>query len=269
VRPASRFAVLSLCLLCSVVPATRAQSAVFAGAVVRDTLSHGLSGALVSIPALKRSDTSDAAGEFKFSGLPSGRFAVLIRRLGFKPMVDTVLLIGGASVEREYVMDAAVAELDSVRVNAKRVMGPGVKMIEFEERRKKKAGGIFIVDSVLRVNESRRLTDVLTSFIPGIKLYHPFPGLRPTMEYVTSGRGTCVGPVFQCVNPNCPVTLFLDGVQYYTATDPGESMPDMAGFEISHYAGIEYYPGGASVPVQFNMTGSGCGILLLWTRERG
>jgi hypothetical protein len=261
---------IALSLMCLSVAAARAgcQSAVLSGAVVRDTLSHGISGALIAIPALKRSDTSDAAGEFKLSGLPSGRFAVLIRRIGFKPMVDTVVLITGSAVEREYVMDAAVAELDSVRVNARRTTAPGIKLIQFEERRKKGSGGFFVTDSVLRVNETRRLTDVLTSLIPGIKLYHPFPGTRPTMEYVTSGRGTCVGPVFQCVSPNCPVTLFLDGVKYFSATDPGDAMPDLSGFEISNYAAVEYYPGGASIPLQFNMTGSGCGVLLLWTRER-
>jgi hypothetical protein len=31
---------------------------------------------------------------------------------------------------------------------------------------------------------------------------------------------------------------------------------------------IEFYAGGASLPVQFNRTSSGCGALLLWTRDR-
>lgn len=267
-RTGSKFALVSLCLAGLAPHGAGGQSAVFAGAVVRDTLSHGLSGALVSIPMLKRSDTSDASGEFKMAGLPSGRFAVLIRRIGFRPMVDTVLLISGASVEREYVMDASAVELDSVKVSGKLSERLPVRMMEFEARRKSGKGGMFIADSVLRLNESRKMVDVLTSFVPGIKLYHPFPGTRPTMEYVSSGRGTCVGPVFKCVSPDCPVTLYLDGVKYFTATDPGDAMPDLAGFEISNYAGVEYYPGGASIPLQYNMTGSGCGVLLLWTRQK-
>jgi hypothetical protein len=246
-----------------------AQSAVFAGAVVRDTLSHGISGAMISIPALRRTDTSDAAGEFKFSGLPSGRFAILIRRIGFRPMVDTVVLANGTDVEREYVMDVNVTQLDSMQVTSKAVTKGTPKMVQFEERRKSNRGGFFIVDSILRINESRKLADVLGSLIPGVKLYHPFPGTRPTMEYVSSGRGTCVGPVFKCVSPDCPVTLYLDGVKYFTANDPPDTMPDLAGFQVGNYGAVEYYPGGSSIPLQYNATGSGCGVLLLWTRERG
>ena len=40
-----------------------------------------------------------------------------------------------------------------------------------------------------------------------------------------------------------------------------------AGPEIL-YAGVEYYPGGASTPLQFNATDAACGVLVLWTRER-
>jgi hypothetical protein len=32
--------------------------------------------------------------------------------------------------------------------------------------------------------------------------------------------------------------------------------------------GVEYYAGGATMPPQYNGTDSGCGVLLLWTRER-
>ena len=33
-------------------------------------------------------------------------------------------------------------------------------------------------------------------------------------------------------------------------------------------AAVEFYAGGATIPVQHNKTGSNCGVLLLWTRER-
>ena len=31
---------------------------------------------------------------------------------------------------------------------------------------------------------------------------------------------------------------------------------------------LGYYPGGSTIPMQYNRTGSSCGVLLLWTRER-
>ena len=33
------------------------------------------------------------------------------------------------------------------------------------------------------------------------------------------------------------------------------------------YSGIEFYSGGATIPAQYNATGSGCGVMLLWTRR--
>ena len=42
--------------------------------------------------------------------------------------------------------------------------------------------------------------------------------------------------------------------------------PDLSPFLVTDLAGVEFYPGQASLPVQFK---SGqCGTLLLWTREK-
>src|SRR6185312_6859294 len=107
-----------LIALVAIPSALAAQSATFAGAVVRDTLEHGISGAHITLIGAGRSDTSDAKGEFKFTNLPAGKIAVMIRRVGFQPMVDSVDLVEGKTVEREYVMDAAPVQLDSMRVTA-------------------------------------------------------------------------------------------------------------------------------------------------------
>jgi hypothetical protein len=71
----------------------------------------------------------------------------------------------------------------------------------------------------------------------------------------------------------CYATVYVDGALYYTkATDaPGvrtSGPPDMRRLDANDYAGIEFYPGGATIPPQYNGTDSGCGVLLLWTRER-
>jgi hypothetical protein len=37
---------------------------------------------------------------------------------------------------------------------------------------------------------------------------------------------------------------------------------------VSDLAGVEFYPETGTGPPEYNATGSGCGTLLLWTRER-
>ena len=245
----------------------QAQLATFAGAVVRDTLSHGISGALVLIPALDRSETTDAAGEFKFAGVPSGRYSVLVRHLGFVAMVDTVQLTTGQSTEREYVMDATPALLDSVHVTADRApetMSP--RMSQFEEHRKL-GFGHFVTEDELRKNDSRKLNDVLTARIPSLSTYRPYPRTQPAVEWLSSGRGACAGPVLRCPpNAPCPVTLYVNGVLYFGAGASGD-VPDVTRFQTNDVEAVEYYAGGATVPQQYNATGSGCGLLLLWLRE--
>jgi len=70
----------------------------------------------------------------------------------------------------------------------------------------------------------------------------------------------------------CWVTLYLDGAKIYDASmterDSTYRPPDMGRMDGTDLGGIEYYAGGATMPPQFNATGSNCGTLLLWSRER-
>jgi hypothetical protein len=269
----------------------RAQSATFAGGVVRDTLGHGISGVQVTLPDRNRRDTTDERGEFKFTGLAPGRAIVNVRRVGFQAMADTVMLVNGADVEREYVMDVQAFALDSMRVLANTQPKNSIKMAEFEEHRKSGVGH-FIMETELRKNDSRKLEDVITSVTPGLRVYRPDPAARPTGEYLASLRASCNGPAFSCGGSGtaCPVTLYVDGLLYYnpastraaTATPASASarsgfssgivgaqdFPDMSRFSVRDYSAVEFYAGGASAPEKYNATTNACGVLLLWTRDR-
>lgn len=246
-----------------------AQTATFSGAVVRDTLSHGLPEATVAIPALQRTTSSDARGEFRMTGLPSGRFAAIIRRIGFTALVDTIDLVNGASVDREYVLDPTPTVLDSIRINA--VAEPKhltAGLAQFEEHRKL-GFGHFVTEAELRKNDSRKLNDVLTARIPSLSTYRPYPRTMPSVEWLTSGRGACEGPAMRCqpgVVP-CPVNLYLNGSAYFV-NGAAQDTPDISHFATNELEAVEYYAGGATIPQQYNSTSNGCGVLILWTRER-
>jgi hypothetical protein len=71
------------------------------------------------------------------------------------------------------------------------------------------------------------------------------------------------------------VTVYLDGVRIYDASmelyakvQGATIRPDFGRLTARDYAAVEFYAGGATIPAQYNATGSDCGVLLLWTRER-
>ena len=64
------------------------------------------------------------------------------------------------------------------------------------------------------------------------------------------------------------VAVFIDGVRIYDASMGAMNRADFNRINVRVYAAVEFYPGGASLPMQYNSTGSDCGTLLLWARER-
>lgn len=254
---------LALILLASA--SAVAQRPNFFGTVARDTLEHMIGGAEIRIPALDRATLSNYMGQFRFSNLPAGKYAITIRYVGFQPYADSIIVADGKFVERDYVLVEIPVNLDTMRTRAGQRQWRSPALNAFEERRRSNVGGYFLADSVFRANEGQKLSDVLGR-LPGL-MKVPI-GSR---TYLASGRsmGNDGGPVFmsrRAQNVWCFVTLYVDGVKLYQA--PDASPPDYNLLPTTEYSAAEYYGGAASVPAQFNATGSSCGVLLLWTRER-
>jgi hypothetical protein len=247
-----------------------AQTATVSGVVTRDSSGARVDGAEVAIVSLRRGATTNQAGEFRIAGLAAGRYEISIRRLGFLQLMDTVDLADGASIERTYVLHPSVAKLDSMRVvgrGERKYISPGLNA--FEERRK--AGfGYFVEDSVIRKNEDRQLSSILRR-MPALNIM-PYLGSAfvGSTRAMGSGRSAKAIPGDARSPSGCWSTVFLDGVVVYTILQGQRSAPapDFNSFDPKDLAGIEYYPGNASLPAQYNATEYGCGTLLLWTRER-
>jgi hypothetical protein len=244
-----------------------AQRAVISGTIFRDSAGHQVSGAELSLPALKRTATSNYRGEFKFDFVPPGRHAMIVRHAGFAPLIDTLDVADGERIDREYVLTAQGPPSDSAKntVAAKAFISDALG--EFGDRRRA-GSGHFIGDEEMRQNDDRSLIDVISGRVPGLSRF--IIDKRRGMEYIGSSRKCGTGPsMTTCKTPGsyCPVTLLVDGVVMYDASRSSE-VPDLKRFVTKDFAAVEYYSGGASVPAKYNTTSSGCGVLLLWSRER-
>ena len=249
-----------------------AQNGAITGRVVADSArGRPVENAEVMAPALNVSVRTNAKGEFRLTGLPLGRQILLVRLIGFHTVTDTIVVDAGSDALHNFVLSERAVELDSVVAQAKQpreYISPNLNA--FLERLHNHAGGYFIDDSTLRKNEDDRLPEVLSSRIAGMRLYR-YAGDE---AYVVSTRNALVpasrggNSRLNALPRQCYSTVYLDGLLIYDLARMGTDVrpPDLSSFLVSDLAGVEFYPGQASLPVQFK---SGeCGTLLLWTREK-
>ena len=82
------------------------------GRVVVSQTAAPLGEATLAITELRRSARSDSTGYFRFDSVPSGRYEVIARRLGFLIARDTVDLPSGAGATGIIRLDYSTVTLD-------------------------------------------------------------------------------------------------------------------------------------------------------------
>jgi hypothetical protein len=246
---------------------TRAQPATVVGLVTRDSTGLGVERAEVWVSGYSQSLLTNSRGGFRIDALPAGRYAITIRRVGFKPFSDSIVVTAGQRLERQFVMTEQPYALDSVRVEAPATKYVSPNLRDFEERRKL-GFGYFLSEDEFRKGENKTMTSMLVGKLPGIAATRTGGG-----QYLATMRKCGNGPVFlTCVNgySPCYVALYVDGVLVFNPAvdkDPRQA-PDLDRMVTREYAAAEFYQGGATLPAKYNMTSSNCGTLLLWSRER-
>ena len=116
--------VLGLCLLAAIVsPAAAAGVPATAGdtlrVVVTDSANHPLEGAAITIAELNRVRTTDAQGVAVFADVIAARYTVVIRRLGYAPVVRQVAVARSATLA--FALEPTALRLDPVTVTATRL----------------------------------------------------------------------------------------------------------------------------------------------------
>jgi hypothetical protein len=189
--------------------------------------------------------------------LPDGGSLVRLRKIGFETQLLTVAISPADTTPLTIVL-AHATMLAPVVVTDSAPTYLSSRLRAFEERRK--AGfGYFITEAEMRKSDNHSMANTIVSHLPGLIAV---PGPRGTATYVASARKACSGPVmWRCNGPSCIVDVYQDGVLMAGPID-------MDRLQVTDYAAVEFYHGGAESPAQYNSTRNGCGTLLLWSRER-
>jgi len=211
---------------------------------------------------------TDDRGRFSLVLHDLGLISVFVRAVGYYPQTRKFLLSGEDTVSVAFQLERAPQQLESLTVEAKRTTVVG-KMQAFEEHRAAGFGSFFTRD-MLAGMEHLPLSDVLRR-TTGLRFVK-----RPTVcgggLALTSGRGGAVTwqPWMICYTwpapfpTECYLAIYVDGTRVWT---PGsKEPPDINQFSVSLLEGIEIYRGPGETPIQYQITGSACGVALLWTR---
>lgn len=93
--------------------------------VVR-TADHGrpIAHAVVELEALGRRTSTDAAGEFRFLGVPPGKWTIRASAFGYAPLVTQVDVSGDSSTSLEFRLEPRAIALTGVEVRGERPASP-------------------------------------------------------------------------------------------------------------------------------------------------
>jgi Carboxypeptidase regulatory-like domain/TonB-dependent Receptor Plug Domain len=216
----------------------------------RDSMSRPAASAEVLLLGLSRSVRTREDGTFAVAMLPRGTYTVVVRDVGYRPVVERVTIPVPDDSVRDFVLAPVVAELPGVAVTTTPVAS---KMRGFEERRATNAGGRFLTRADLARHQEWPLSSVIRS-VPGVRLGRQADG-SVLLESTRSANGS----------GHCYYQVYLDGTVLFQP-GKGQDPPNIDDFAPNGIEAIEIYPGPASTPMRFGGIGAACGTIALWTR---
>lgn len=186
---------------------------------------------------------TDGEGRAQLRNVPPGRRLMSISRIGYAP--ETAIVEFGREDERaEVVLRPQAMEIEGVRVRSSG-RNAGLRNAGFYERQRRGHGAFMTREQVERRNAIRAL-DIFRQ-VRGFTVDHNFRG----EPFLVNARN------------NCSPLIFVDGALMFTEqgrTDPSDFV------HPAEVEAIEAYSGVGTIPAEYNVTGSACGVVLIWTR---
>ncbi|HEY7193943.1 MAG TPA: carboxypeptidase regulatory-like domain-containing protein [Gemmatimonadales bacterium] len=188
----------------------------------------------------------DDGGTFTIRGVSPGTQWVTIRAIGSAPSEQAVDLGPGDSVWLPVTLGPVPVTLATVYVTARQAQ----VLSDFQSRHHQ---GLGYFRDESDIANAPSLRSVLRS-IPSVRVtgrsVFDLVVLLPTAGF--SPDGTPIGW--------CQPVLFVDGVWLRDAWD------ELASYRPKDLVGLEVYPRGITVPLQFQVEGSECGAVVIWTK---
>ncbi len=250
-HPAIRL--LLLCVINTVVPVSATGQSI-QGRVTEENTQRPLSSVTVTLldrELIRVADTKTTEpGNYEFHGLQPGTYWLRFQLPGFQASnVGPIVMAEGKAVEKSVELRRLQpVTLDTVVIEGQRVPR---YLEDFYRRKSQKAGG-FLTQKDIERYWPARVTDLVPR-LGGFELVHGGDG----EVYVRTRRPAGFS------RARCAPLLFVDGA--LRGTTDSQNLDDF--LWVDNVAAIEAYDGPSKMPPEFNVTGSACGVIVVWTKR--
>lgn len=239
---------------------------------VRDTIGAPIAGVEVSVQGTSRTATSDRAGSFQMTGIPTGTTTVTLRRVGYAPQTSIMKLVDGDNSLGVAVLTALPRELDTVRTRENELYREYPLLREFDENRKIGLGQ-FVTRQQLEMQRGGFMTPIFNQ-MRGIMMirsttvathawlansYVPSTSCTVLEEFSGTEKTT---PVSDAACNYCFPSVYLDN----SLIAPRGVAANIGRFNPDQFEAIQVFLGDAETPARYISGQSGCGVIVLISR---
>lgn len=208
-------------------------------------------GAEVQLVSSRRVYRTGSDGTSRLAGLGAGADTVVVQHARYAPARVPVLLSAGDTFRISVELNARAVQLEGLTVR-ERMRARSPRLREFYDRAERASRGYFITRDQIDKQRGAKFSDILRR-VPNLQMIHIGNGLyKPRFNRALASLR----------DRDCPIKYYLDGIEI----PESPSNPDFE-FEMEEIEGLEVYPG-TYVPAQFGGSKAGCGVIVIWTRER-
>jgi carboxypeptidase family protein len=231
---------------------------------VVDPADAPITGARVELIGTRFAALSGDSGWVRLQGVPSGPALLRVTRIGYQPVRSTVQLPSGSPFEADVELAPSPIAVTGVTARGEPQIA-GLALTGFYNR-KAMGNGVFMGPEEIRRAHAHRMSD-LFRHVSGLRLVplantgYALKATRTDMS-LTTRRPPLAPRLGRPYDPTtdelCEMLTFFDGVPTVL-----ESIDDV---QLQTVGAVEVFRGPSEIPPVYNLTGSACGVVLMWSK---
>lgn len=221
--------------------------------IVRNRNGSLVPGATIVVLGTNASVEADQFGRFALDSVTVGSRILEARALGYQWGRAQTTVRQEAGQQVDIIVGDSVAVLEPVTVEG--AYEPYLTLVGFTKRSHSAQGHFLDTTAIARSGALQ--FEELFRMVPGVQLRPNGTGMLVELQ---RGQGQINS---RDLGNYCPPMYFVDGVYYPLPPLQTQSVPVVP----SEILGIEVYSNLFSAPPQFQRRGSGCGVILIWTKR--